>query len=438
MINHDKAYLLGLLVGGGTITNNTFIIKLPFRKWGTDIRNMNQIAIDILTKICKKFEKCFDFPVTYIIGNSEWRIVPIEKVNISILKSDLKSLGLPVEGFLLNTADLSIAKKILKGIANESFLSGIFDARASLTKSHRRFSDNAPVVSVEVPGSTKNFQFVIQFCSWLTELGSVTDQILFNHPNQHSASDPSYRGWKKGFKIRFLVKSFIAKHSFALQAKAIDVQKIEKSQVREEQLPCIKRKIRKPSPVCIHSEINSNQLPIKVRNKLFFHYFHFCVQFGCPYAPVREINKLVKEYQEYIFVLPRLEKGNKAEIEERYKAISQTYFPEKKLVYRDITVGDIWEEEDYSEYHELEQAIAFLFSSKLNGKRHVGSMSKIIKKAEKNSLRIVYPDSTNGYPLFLINAKNNRASIISNLHGLLNQNLIRKHIRVNNVEINLI
>jgi hypothetical protein len=29
MINHEKAYILGLMVSGGTISGNTFVIQLP-------------------------------------------------------------------------------------------------------------------------------------------------------------------------------------------------------------------------------------------------------------------------------------------------------------------------------------------------------------------------------------------------------------------------
>ena len=184
---------------------------------------MHKIATDILTKICNKFNSNYNFNVTYEIGNNgEWFIKPINNPDISELLNDLSKLGLPNNGFLLETVSLSIAKQKLKGISIESFLSGIFDTRASLTKSHRRFTNSAPIVSLEIPGSTKNFDFVVSICSWLNELGTTTDQILFNHPCQHSASDPTYKGWKKGFKIRFLVNSFIAKHSFALKAPHFD------------------------------------------------------------------------------------------------------------------------------------------------------------------------------------------------------------------------
>lgn len=435
MVNHDKAYVIGLLVGGGTITKQTFIIKLPFRKWGADIMNMNRIATDILTRLCQKFEANFGFPVTYKIGKNDWSIVPVKKVSIGRLKDDLNCLGLPNEGFLLDTADLTIVKEKLSGVAVESFLSGIFDARASLTESHRRFTDDAPIVSFEVPGSTRNFRFVVQFCSWLTEMGTVTDQILFNHPNQHSKSDPYYKGWKKGFKIRFLVKSFLARHSFILQAKAIDIERIEQHQSKEEQLRCTERKVRKPSPVCLHSEIDSESLPTEVRNKLFLHYFHFCVQYGCPYAPISEIKKIVNHYKDYIFVLPRLIKGTIHEMESQYNELHQEHFHDKKLGGLERTVGQVLNIQEYQNYHELEQSLAFLFSPELNGKRHSGGMSIILEGVKNEKVHIISPKNTRGYPLLLINVNNDRAAIISSIQGSLNQELVEDKIEVYKTDI---
>ena len=86
MINHNKAYILGLLVGNGSISDDTFIIKLPFKKWGMQPELMNKIATDILTKICNKFQVSYNFSVSYEIGNSEWTIKPLSNPNINELK----------------------------------------------------------------------------------------------------------------------------------------------------------------------------------------------------------------------------------------------------------------------------------------------------------------------------------------------------------------
>ncbi|MFZ1635234.1 MAG: hypothetical protein WAT43_15220, partial [Chitinophagales bacterium] len=151
-INHTKAYILGLLVGGGKVDKHSFLIDLPFKKWGMDTSRMNIIATDILTRICSYFKSSYSFYVTYEIGNSKWLIKPIDGADFSEMIEDLKFLDLPISGFILARANLAHAKLILKDIQVESFLSGIFDARASLTLSHRRFSDDAPVVSIEIPG----------------------------------------------------------------------------------------------------------------------------------------------------------------------------------------------------------------------------------------------------------------------------------------------
>lgn len=436
MINHQKAYILGLLTGGGTISKDTFIIKLPFKKWGMKLENANKIQIDILTKICQKFQTEYQFSVTYELGNGIWIIKPIGNPNTNLLFNDLTNLGLPTNGFLLNNVDLTTARNILKGISVESFLSGIFDTRASLTPSHRRFTSKAPVVSIEIPGSTKNFKFVVQFCSWLTSLGTITDQILFNHPCQHAAADPNYKGWKKGFKIRFLVKSFLAKYSFALQAKAFDIEKLETLQEKKQQQPCIERKIRKPSPVTIHTDINSKSLPDKVRNKLFFHYFHFCSAFECPYAPRTEIEKIVMNYKNYIFVLPRLEKGSIIDIKNKYASIKAKYFPSKIIIDSELLLKNILEDETLKKYLEIEQGIAYLFSEKLNGKRHVGSKNKIIKSNLHKKVTISYPQDEILYPIVISNIINNRAFIVSALSGL-NKELIDKNVEVTNLKVEL-
>ena len=436
-INHIKAYLLGLVVGSGKIDENTFVIDLPFKKWGMEPKRMNIIATDILTKICQYFNSSYNFNVTYEIGNGKWLIMPIDNSEILSLKKDLQYLGLPIGGFLLSSVDLTIAKSKLTGINTASFLSGIFDTRASLTLPHRRFTDDAPVVSVEIPGSTRNFNFVVQLCAWLTDLGSTTDQILYNHPNQHSASDPDYKGWKKGFKIRFLVRSFLTQYSFALQAKSIDVTKIEKYQKKEEQIPCLLRKLRTPSPVSVHSDQNSNELPIEVRNKLFFHYHHFCAVLDCPHAPVEEIKKLLKDKNKYINFFPRLSKGMKNELLKKLKAIQSEYFPEMELSTHKAKVSRLIEHEDFESFKGIDQGIAYLFAETLNGKRHLGSMDEIIQKHTSEILVLKTIGDTFDSPILIINQLNERAFICSSVNNSLNQQLIKTRIKVDNLTIKL-
>ena len=52
----DKAYLLGLIIGGGVFGNaeDVFSIRLPYKKWGSYLANpqrAGEIAGDILRKV---------------------------------------------------------------------------------------------------------------------------------------------------------------------------------------------------------------------------------------------------------------------------------------------------------------------------------------------------------------------------------------------------
>jgi len=439
MLNHNKTYILGLFVGAGKIDIDSFLIELPFKKWGMEPSKMNVIAVDILQRIAGLFNSEYGLKVTYEIGNNRWFIKPIENQVFTNLTSDLNYLKLPHSGFLLNTADLSTAKSKLTGINAESFLSGFFDTRASITLSHRRFNDDAPVVSIEIPGSTKNFKLVVQLCSWLTDLGSTTDQILYNHPNQHAKADPYYKGWKKGFKIRFLVQSFLATHSFALQAKAIDATKIKKRQKKEEQYSCPLRKIRQPSPLTVHNEMDSQSLPKEVRNKLYFHYFHYCASLGCKYAPIEEVKRVVSEKKTLISFFPRLSKGTIDEISQHFNQISETFFAEYGIVKKSRTVRALLSENsNYLKYYGIEQGLTFLITEKLNGKRHSGPMEEILTKNAKATLSLYSFENTSDEPIMIVNDANNRAIICSNISSKTNQKLIATNTKTKDLDIELL
>lgn len=438
MIDHNKTYIWGLLVGGGKINEETFSITLPFDKWGMDPNKMNEIATDILTKISDKFNESYGIRIRYDINNKKWTIKPIGIPNLVNLKQDLDSYGLPSSGELIYTVDLFTVKdKFQDRLLAESFLSGIFDTRASVTASHRRFNDEAPVVSIEIPGSTKNFKFVVQLCAWLTSLGSITDQILYNHPCQHSPSNPNYNNWKKGFKIRFLVRSFLAKYSFVLQAKAYDANTLKRRQVKEEQKPCLDRIIEHASPVSIHKDINSDSLPIEVRNCLFFHYLHICATMGCPYAPIGEVQKLVRKYRTLISIFPRLEKGDYVIINDEFEKIKDKYYSDSNINEIVMSVKQFLSQERFENYTSKESGVAYLFSPNLNGNRHVGSQDAIIESAENKVIHVFIPNLIEDAPLLLVNPENERAAIISNIEGMFNQKLIDEKIEVEGLKVSI-
>lgn len=422
----QKSYILGLLVGGGKIESSTFLIELPFKKWGEDPKRMAKIAGDILGRIRGYFKSAYGIDVNFEILANKWVIKPLAAASITQIKSDLIDSGLPSTGFLLKSADLRIAKTKLTGVFAESFLSGIFDARASLTKSHRRFFDNAPIVSIEIPGSTENFAFVRQLSSWLTELGSVTDQILYNHPNQHSSNDPTYAGWKKGFKIRFLIRSFLAHHSFALHAKSIEANRIELTQEIDDQSRCINRKIRKPNPIVIHTaQGKASGNPIY--NQIFLHYFHVCDYLGCPFAPKAEVAKLVKKANSLISFFPILVKGETSDLTAQFRKLNTDYYS-ATLSSKRMKVESMTSDNALKGRYAIRKGLAFLFSPGLKGKRHIGSQEQIIRDARSKVINMTYINISDLEPILVSNPENGRSFICSSISSKLNQKMIKKNL----------
>jgi len=436
-LSNEQAYVIGLLVGGGTIANSTFAIDMPFDKWGADPVNAAAISRDLLTKIRKIFSTAYSINTDYTLGNKgRWTLKPLGKPSIQAILDDLTALALPVSGNLLNTADLTSAKASLSGMRAEHFLTGIFDARASLTESHRRFNDSAPVVSIEVPGSTMNFKLVVQLCSWLTDLGSITDQILYNHPCQHATSDPTYSGWKKGFKIRFLVKSFIGSHSFAMKAKASAATTLEGRQQIDEQVACNQRQMT-ANTVSIHDDIASPELPVEVRSKIFLHYHHICAVMGCPHAPLSNVKALMPQALSHISVFPKLSKGEYAEMHDKHQVLAVTYFPTETIVETKIdcaSVQTIFLSEDYPD---IEIALAYLLSDQLNGKRHIGSKDVILAAKAKVGLTVRTITGQDQAPLFIGRSSSNRGVLLSSPTGRANKKALASKISITGININV-
>lgn len=440
--NDQKTYILGLLIAAGTVDESSFLINIPFSQWGIRPDQQAAISRNILTRIRKRFEDAYGLEIDFEIGNKNtWRIFPLvhSKSKIDTIKSDLQMLGLPQDGTLLDSANLTTVSKLLSGTALEHFLVGIFDARASLTHSHRRFVDSAPIVSIEVPGKSMNFKFVVQLCSMMTDLGSTTDQILYNHPNFHSSRDSDYKNWKKGFKIRLLAGSFIEKHSFALSAKTLDVAELADLQLANVQTPCKSRTISAGSRT-IHMSQSDPNLPPEIRGRIFLHYHQVCAAMGCPHAPIASIEQMVSTSRDHISVLPLLMKGEISSISNKFSEVCERYFPETNRIETDISVGDSVGKWSNYGYSEAKSAHAFLVAPFLRGKRPRGSADLIIANHASNVITAVELGncpSEDKPPVLLINRELDRAVIMSSISGQANKRLIEKDLTIAGIEVSL-
>ena len=109
-MNTDKAYLLGLIIGGGIFGNaeDVFRIKLPYKKWGSYLDNpqrAGQIAADILRRVGQMFRAIYGLSVQYETTPGGTWVILCEGDTTSV-KADLNHYGISAEGEIRGNADI--------------------------------------------------------------------------------------------------------------------------------------------------------------------------------------------------------------------------------------------------------------------------------------------------------------------------------------------
>lgn len=275
LFNTDKAYLVGLLIGGGNLGAGGFTVTLPYQGWGdmkTNPKRAGEISKDILQVVNPLFQNAYGIGVSFAPGK-DW--VLSAHALPEALKNDLKSLGLPTSGDLrLNSNLLEIVQKASAQF-KKAFVFGLADSIGSLAASHRRFSNDYQVVSLEFSGF--NFELVAAVTRILVQINCVVDQVLWNHPNQHAGDDRYYGSWKKGMKIRVMLRDFGENAGFGFSSKVIGAA----DNLEKQANPLAKRTVEKivTKAKCLHVDENSTLLPQKIRGKHFLHWQHIAAEF---------------------------------------------------------------------------------------------------------------------------------------------------------------
>ena len=219
----DKAYLLGLIIGGGVFGNaeDVFSIRLPYKKWGSYLENpqrAGEIAGDILRKVGQMFRAVYDLSVQYeTTPGGTWTILC--EGDTTAVKNDLMHYGIVCEGELRGSADISqVVSELVDDNLKRRFIAGLADTIGSMAKSQRRFTDEHQIISFEIKGY--NFKFVCDLCRLLYSINCIPDQVNWNHPNIHCTNDSYYAQWNKGFKLRILLDQYAQFGAFAFRTKA--------------------------------------------------------------------------------------------------------------------------------------------------------------------------------------------------------------------------
>ena len=135
----DKAYLLGLIIGGGVFGNaeDVFRIRLPYKKWGSYLENpqrAGEIAGDILRKVGQMFRAVYNLSVQYeTTPGGMWTILC--EGDTTAVKSDLTHYGIGCEGELRGSADISqVVLELVDDNLKRRFIAGLADTIGSMAK----------------------------------------------------------------------------------------------------------------------------------------------------------------------------------------------------------------------------------------------------------------------------------------------------------------
>lgn len=444
-LNTEKCYLLGLLIGGGILKSNTLQIVMPYKKWGSLKINPSRggdIAEDILRRMKPLWKEYYNADINYKI-DGEWKII-FENISQKLL-DELKLLKLGGDGEFRDTADISELTKYFSNVEMvKSFIAGLVDTVGSLALSHRRFSDNFQIVSIEFKG--KNFKLVSQVVNLLVGIGCIPDQILWNHPNQHSGSDRYYKSWKKGFKVRVSLDDYFLKGSFVFQAKQLSA--IENKKIENKNVTVLGKESKIKGRTSLHIDENCQWLPEGIRGLHFIHYTHFAEYFGIklPSSPV----SCVKNFEKYVSVFTILTKGTLLEIENIVK--KEDYLNKTKFRFIKCNLPSLLKafdknrnalvfgnsEKDGFPINQILQGVAFIIAStckkQIRGKRVLGNYVKLLRDNadcdESKNIKIGLPNV--GTCLYVKNKK------YATLIGYINDDFIKKHIKVDGLKVNAI
>jgi len=396
-MNTDKAYLFGLIIGGGIWGNaeDTFRIRLPYKQWGSYEQNpqrASEISRDIMGVLSPLFKSVYSIIVSYETPPSGIWCVLCEG-DLSELKADLSSYGIESEGELRQNVSIDkIVADLVDDNLKRRFIAGLADTIGSTNPNHRRFTEEVQILSFELNGF--NFSFVCDLCRLLYSVNCFPDQILWNHPNFHCAKNSYDKRWRKGFKLRIQLDQYADFGAFAFKTKAKSSQEnLQRQRQAHDATPCPDREVR-ATPSCIHPAESDKVLPEYIRCGHYLHNRHVCAVLGCEHAPYDTIKGLFQKAGELVIPFPILCKDKRERIEE----IVET---DPLLANRDYTTLRIRIESLYEKFQsdnnallygndessgypltEMMQGIAYVIANddELNGARPKGNYLELIER----------------------------------------------------------
>jgi hypothetical protein len=319
--------------------------------------------------------------------------------DLSELKSDFQAYGVTCEGDLRTNVSISIiAQNLPDDFAKRRFIAGLADTIGSTTKSHRRFTDDVQILSFELKGF--NFAFICDVCRLLYSVNCYPDQILWNHPNFHAASNCYYSTWTKGHKLRVQLDQYAEWGAFAFTTKAeASAENRSLQQSTNAAVPCPEREVR-ATPSCVHPAEHDERLPSTIKGGHYIHNRHVCAVLGCEHAPYEAIKALFSDAGHLINPFPIMCRDTILRIEEIIK--DDPLLANRNYLFTNVAVEMFYRifQEDSSTLMygdgsgtsgypitEIMQGIAYIIANEneLNGTRVRGNYIELIERHIKNN-----------------------------------------------------
>lgn len=294
----DMAYFLGLLIGGGTISEDTISIEFPYKGWDReDYRIPPEWFTDSVTKIVPLMRNLINANATprCVTNHTTRYYIDISPIP-NLLYEMLREYGIRPLGQLRREASISKLVPKMNESCQRKFVSGLADVIGSCRPTHRHRTLESTIISFEIIGRNWNLPF--ELCQLLYGLKVPVDQILWHHPNMHAGANPKAY-WKKGHKVRVKAGDFV-KIGYGMECKRIglenllETEKKKRGTVSRGKL-CPNRRYNINRVKVVHQDENSSELPKEVRGH-FMHYTHICHALGCPHAPVSWLKEKMPRY----------------------------------------------------------------------------------------------------------------------------------------------
>jgi len=295
-MDHDVAYLLGMVVGRGSLTESgddrRLVIDFPYRALQAkgvrekfdQPKRLKLAVYSIRDRIEQLVEADFDTNITrsrcqFIIRfgrrNISWR-------NLLVITEGNMNFRSSVVPKRILKAPKEIKKEFMRGVAD---VCGFVRAANHFHGRHR--------VYLEIP--VQNWKLPVSLCHLLqAHMGVPVQMIQWNHPNTRipNQTDKKLTGREHQVKIfaeAFLGVGFYVEYKQRILEELAELNKDYSPPKRCNPNPMVHQRKKKRK----HPEENSSLIAENIRGRHFDGYYEICAEMGCqqfrPIAPDREI-----------------------------------------------------------------------------------------------------------------------------------------------------